>query len=509
VGCRGGGIAERDIFFDVCDELGLLVWQEFWMTGDNNGKFGGEYSYPDDHHAYMVNVNSTIVRLRSHASLAVWVFGNEIEPLNLTLGPQMIESVSALSPNVPFRISSMTNWTTFDWTTDFSPKDGPYGILDLFNYSFRNPGLFIYMNHSLVRAENLDLAFNPEMGSVSTPTYLSLRRFLSLENKHWEFHNFQSYITDSGFDAIEMFGPPAIRTMEWFAKQSQMVQFVQYQTLFESFLINVWSYYTGILMWKSQSPWPTLRGALYDYYLFPTGGYYGVKAALKPEQTALFMMDYSLNRRIFIYNRGLHPIIVANITITAFNLFSGYQVHRYRIPDIVVGPNRVWNGPSTSWHMTEKHVLFRLQALSNGQLISNEYLRAWDARNQTFPDMANLPIVDISLESFEFVGQHLTVCLKSLASIGVALGVEITLFNKEEALDMVESTECIRNEDEVRVAGVIVEANYFSLLPQETKLIGIDLQFANSSPRILSVTAMNSKRTFFRLNRFGGMTSIS
>jgi mannosylglycoprotein endo-beta-mannosidase len=32
-------------------------------------------------------------------------------------------------------------------------------------------------------------------------------------------------------------------------------------------------------MWKSQSPWPAFRGALYDYYLEQTGGYFGVKKA--------------------------------------------------------------------------------------------------------------------------------------------------------------------------------------------------------------------------------------
>ncbi len=46
----GGGIAESDYFFQLCDELGLLVWQEFWMTGDTR--------HPHDKALYMSNVES-------------------------------------------------------------------------------------------------------------------------------------------------------------------------------------------------------------------------------------------------------------------------------------------------------------------------------------------------------------------------------------------------------------------------------------------------------------------
>jgi hypothetical protein len=49
--------------------------------------------------------------------------------------------------------------------------------------------------------------------------------------------------------------------------------------MYEGFQEWMWIYYTAMIMWKSQSPWPTLRGALYDSYLEHTGGYWGVRSA--------------------------------------------------------------------------------------------------------------------------------------------------------------------------------------------------------------------------------------
>jgi beta-mannosidase len=67
----GGGLYESDDFYELCDELGLVVWQDF--------PFACSY-YPDgpaEQTALTAEARSNIVRLRNHASLAVWCGNNE------------------------------------------------------------------------------------------------------------------------------------------------------------------------------------------------------------------------------------------------------------------------------------------------------------------------------------------------------------------------------------------------------------------------------------------------
>ncbi len=69
----GGGIYERDDFYELCDEMGILVWQDFMF---------GCSLYPGDQ-AFLDNVRQEAIdnvkRLRNHPSVVIWNGNNEIE----------------------------------------------------------------------------------------------------------------------------------------------------------------------------------------------------------------------------------------------------------------------------------------------------------------------------------------------------------------------------------------------------------------------------------------------
>jgi len=69
----GGGIYENDIFYDLCDKHGILVWQDFMFAGS---------MYPGNS-AFVKNVEKEIIdnvkRLRNHPSIILWNGNNEIE----------------------------------------------------------------------------------------------------------------------------------------------------------------------------------------------------------------------------------------------------------------------------------------------------------------------------------------------------------------------------------------------------------------------------------------------
>lgn len=326
-----GGTAERDKFYECADELGVLVYQEFWMSGDNNGRWAGNYSWPLDYDAYISNVRDTARRLRSHASLLFYGGCNEcLAPRQNPWFPNppkeindvMHSSVMSLDPGRFYIPSSMggsnkadtfqdpTLWANRSYSLAFA--DGPYGMQLPTEFFQRNPGL---------RFKNISIGFQPEIGSVSAPTYQGLLRFMTKEDADagvpaangepgptWKYHKYEDWSSTNGtYDHVYAYMGHQNRTInasEWCAA-AQLAAHAQYQNLFNGFISHIFEYTVAVIMWKTQSPWPALRGFLYDWYLETTGTMRGVQAALgKPVSVVLDASTW----RLRIVNRLVYSL---------------------------------------------------------------------------------------------------------------------------------------------------------------------------------------------------------
>jgi beta-mannosidase len=69
----GGGYYESDDFYDICDELGIMVWQEFIFGGD---MVPGGRNFQDNVKQEAIE---QVERLRDHPSIVLWCGNNEIE----------------------------------------------------------------------------------------------------------------------------------------------------------------------------------------------------------------------------------------------------------------------------------------------------------------------------------------------------------------------------------------------------------------------------------------------
>ncbi|KAK4491087.1 hypothetical protein RD792_001809 [Penstemon davidsonii] len=318
--CWGGGLAERPEFYHYCDIYGLLVWQEFWITGDCDGR-GVPVSNPDgplDHDLFLLCARDTVKLLRNHPSLALWVGGNEQVPPDdintalkndLQLHPyfesfpdseylrkepsQVLKDPSQYLDGTRIYVQG-SMWDGFaNGRGDFT--DGPYEI--------QNPEDFF-------KDDYYKYGFNPEVGSVGMPVAATIRAtfppegwqiplFQKLQNGYvkevpnpiWDYHKYIPY-SKPGLvhDQILLYGTP--NDLDDFCLKAQLVNYIQYRALLEGWTSRMWSKYTGVLIWKTQNPWTGLRGQFYDHLHDQTAGFYGCRCAAEPIHVQLNLATY-------------------------------------------------------------------------------------------------------------------------------------------------------------------------------------------------------------------------
>ena len=291
----GGGIAPPDIFFDMADKYGLLVWQDFWVTGDTQGEFKGSPDWPLEGNVFIRNMESTIYRIRNHPSLLLWTGGNEGHARK-ELYDAMRNAVATIDGTRPFIPSSsgfakLPNGWKGSW-----PDDQPSGVYSGGPYSWQDAAHY----YKLADAGR-DWVFKDETGIPSQPPYETLPAIINNLvpdstlpfplNNTWGYHD--ACVGNGHYDTYynamaERYGAP--ENMKDFSDKMQLVNANGYRGIFEAagHKLNETG---GVMLWKLNAAFPSVIWQVYDWYLEPNAGYYFMKRACEPVHIQLNLDD--------------------------------------------------------------------------------------------------------------------------------------------------------------------------------------------------------------------------
>ncbi|MFO7900047.1 MAG: glycoside hydrolase family 2 protein [Planctomycetota bacterium] len=271
----GGGIYEADVFYEVCDELGLMVWQDFMFAC-------GEYPDLDWFHQEVEREAESVVRrLRNHPSLAVWCGNNENHMGHDNWGwPETFHGRRIYHEILPAVCDRL------DPDRPYHPGC-PYGGEnsncethgDMHNWKVWHGGRD-YRKYLECRAR-----FVSEFGFQSFPTLDTVLEFaepedLSLQSEVMRAHQKCRGGNDRLLEAIGMFYPePA--NFDDLILFTQMIHGQAMQTAIEHWRRLKW-HTAGTIIWQLDDCWPAISWALVDGSLRRKPAHYFVRRAYAP-----------------------------------------------------------------------------------------------------------------------------------------------------------------------------------------------------------------------------------
>ncbi|WP_206170492.1 glycoside hydrolase family 2 protein [Flagellimonas maritima] len=442
----GGGISESDLFFDLCDELGILVWHEFWMTGNTKP--------PADKDLYFKNVESTIKRLRNHPSLAYYVSSNEQEAV--------------------IEIEPILN--ALDGTRGYQYESECCGVHDGSPYKYENPMQY-YDNTASKRGSRID-GFCPEYGTATLPNVEILREMMDEEdlfppNKEvWDYMDGNAFhnMTTKNDNAIQQFGES--NSIEDYALKGQLVGATAFRSIWENWNYNKLDagdrFASGVLFWYHNSPVKQVCSRMWDWSLDKNAAFYYSKKALQPlhlqfdfiKNTVTLVNDYpkefkNYKSKIAIYNLDAKRVYSDSINVD----FKPEEV----LNDIIA--------VEMPKNLSQVHFIqLQLEDASGNEVSENFYWRSKDKYEGPWTTTGPLYSGFEALNDLPKVNLKMTMKSqnddKGLYRVTLENPTtDIAFFNRLKFLD----------ENQKLVRPVSFSDNYFSLLPGEKKTVDVEL----------------------------------
>ena len=393
----GGGVTPCDEFFEAADRYGLMIWSDFWITGDTQGEFKGSPDWPLEGNVFIKNVQSTILRIRNHPSLLVWTGGNEGHARK-ELYDVMRESIITLDGTRPY-IPSSSGFAKLPAGWDGSwPDNLSSGVYSGGPYTWRDPR--DYYSRAIA---GKDWVFKDETGLPSQPPYNIMPKIIpnlvwdsSLPfplNNTWGYHD---AATGNGRwdlyykEMARRYGEPL--TMEDFCNKMQLMNAIGYQGIFEAAGHKL-NDIGGVMLWKLNAAFPSVVWQVYDWFLQPNAGYYFMQNSCEPVHIQLNLN----NHKVTILNRTYKSLqnLTAHIEVFNFETESLFNEEVY----FSLGPTEVKETTSlASLLENTKGIVFVVLNLKNsdGKVISHNVY--WLSGNNDYKSIDEMQKTSVAVK---------------------------------------------------------------------------------------------------------------
>jgi beta-mannosidase len=302
----GGGIYENDIFYDLCDHYGIMVWQDFMYACS---MYPGDTAFLDN---ARLEAEENVKRLRNHPCLALWCGNNEIavawaeneagkgwgwkERYSTELHKKIWHDYDTLFHKIlPEIIKKLDPKTTY-WPSSPSAADGKLAGYETNSGDMHYWGVWHgkqpFSDFRKYRARFMsEYGFQsfPELSTVKT---YALPKDWDIESKVMASHQ------RSGIGNLRIkqymeqdYQIPA--DFEQFLYVSQLLQAEGIKTAIESHRTDM-PYCMGSLYWQLNDCWPVASWSGMDYYGRWKALHYFVKKVFQPEIIAAFQDNDSL-----------------------------------------------------------------------------------------------------------------------------------------------------------------------------------------------------------------------
>ncbi|MBN9349103.1 MAG: hypothetical protein J0H55_00320 [Chitinophagaceae bacterium] len=328
--------------FNLCDEKGILIMAGLSCQWEWNAYLGtpkmdkyNAFFTPEQNDVAVGSFEDQVKWLRNHPSIFVWLYGSDKWP-RPDLEKRYLATLKEYDTTRP-SLSSAGGVV--------SAITGPSGVKMRGPYDYVPP-VYWYIDSTHGGA----YGFNTETGpGPQVPVIESLKKMIPADSlwpisTSWLFHSARGHFYNMTFynRAIkERLGDPV--NLADYSRKAQYLNYDGMRAMYEAFEANRFKT-TGIIQWMYNASWPKLWWQLFDYYLQPTGAFYGAQKANEPlhifynyKNNSIGVLSNELKgvsgltAEIQVLNFDLKPVVKKNIPVAEIPVQGTENI--FKIPD--------------------------------------------------------------------------------------------------------------------------------------------------------------------------------